>query len=465
MTTEPDRTRPTKPVVGAHRVLMLVHDFPPAASAGAWRPAKFAQHLPAFGWTPLVVTARADTYARTDPGSSVELQPPARLTRTRTLLARRTAHRSTGALHDGPRPRGPVAALGRALRSTLFVPDAQVAWWPFALTAALRLARRTPVDVVFATGPPFSTLILGARLARLLHRPFVADFRDPWTYDMALVRPWEPARRIRREHRQEQAVLAAADAVVVTAESLRGELCSVHRSLDPTRVHVVTNGYDEEAFAGLERPDGDRFTLVYTGRLGGEWYDPRPLLDVMDRWIAENPEITGTVELEIAGHTDTSLPLDGRPCRDMVRSRPAVGRRAALERQLGADVLVLLVTERRPRRVPGKLFEYLYAGAPILAIAEEGSDVARILREAHAGETFAPSDTGGALRFLQTAYAAWRGGRAPHASLDTGQRRPEVLAYDRRRLTGRLAAIFDGLAARNVATQPARRDGDASTSS
>src|SRR5262244_1928542 len=48
-------------------VVMIAYAFPPEGNAGAYRPLRFARHLPALGWRPTVISVATNVYERYDP--------------------------------------------------------------------------------------------------------------------------------------------------------------------------------------------------------------------------------------------------------------------------------------------------------------------------------------------------------------------------------------------------------------
>ncbi|SRR6266498_830872 len=113
-------------------------------------------------------------------------------------------------------------------------------------------------------------------------------------------------------------------------------------------------------------------------------------------------------------------------------------RKETIRRIRQADLLLLLA-ERFVIQIPGKTYEYLRAGRPILALTSEGA-LANFLLRTGAGWVVNPKDDAGVLGAVRERYRQWEAGeRGPVAD-------PEIVAgFDRRKLAGRLAELFDHL--------------------
>jgi glycosyltransferase involved in cell wall biosynthesis len=172
-----------------------------------------------------------------------------------------------------------------ALRAVAAVPDREVSWLLPAIAAAWRTARRQRPDVIYSSGPPFTAHLVGAVLARLAGRPWVADFRDPWARA-----PWRED-RFAFEKRAwtilERAIVTRADAVLFVTETNRRDFADCYGETVAARFHVVPNGCDLADFDGLTAapPPAGRFVLLHAGSLYGA-RNPAPLLRALRNAIA-----------------------------------------------------------------------------------------------------------------------------------------------------------------------------------
>lgn len=393
------------------RALLIAYDFPPIASAAAQRSRQLARHLPAYGWQPIVIAPRAGvSWAHDDPADTVLADLEVRRTRslepTRVL---RVARRG----HDAGRETTRPSRAGGRLREWTLVPDSRAGWIPFALASALRSVEEA--EVIVTTSPPVSAHIVGYAVARATGRPWVVDFQDPWS--LPEYQPWAGRFRPWMDTRLERAVLQQADRVVATTAWLAEYLA---RRGGGERVHVVSNGFDPEEFLPPPpRADGT-FTLVHAGSFYGP-RSPEPLLSAVAAALAADPSIRPVLRLRLFGSEDAenAVRLDAAVRRlglaDVVERPGQTPRREALAAMKSAAVLVLVTDPGDGGRglVPLKLYEYLGAGRPVLALTAPGGEAGRLVR-ATGGAAVDPPDTEGAAVALLRLYERWRAG--PHGS-------------------------------------------------
>ena len=192
---------------------MVCYYFPPLGGIGSVRALRFASLLPEFGWQPTVLAPSRGAYYR-DPSLAF---PEGQVVRTRSLELSRTGKRAFALGGDdtvpAPLGRGTARRLRAFARRWVYRPDAQVGWYPFAVTAGRALLRRKSFDVVFSSSFPITAHLIARRLARDFTLPWVAEFRDVWT-DAA---EYDSAARRRSDQRTERTLLRDADAVVTVS--------------------------------------------------------------------------------------------------------------------------------------------------------------------------------------------------------------------------------------------------------
>jgi glycosyltransferase involved in cell wall biosynthesis len=286
-----------------------------------------------------------------------------------------------------------------ALLTKVFVPDAHVvSWLPVALVAVRRLLTRHDVDCLVTSGPPESTHLIGLLLGA--RRPaWIADFRDGWCFE-PLRAPFPSAAQRALDARLERRVVTAAEVAIGATRPIAEDL---ERRLG-AHAGYVPNGWDPEAAPdapSLERgPLNDGVTLVYTGTLSGvRGSDPEPLLRAL-RIVRAQPGLP-RVRLVVAGRLTTSERdlIYRTGVAEAVEHMGMLDRAGALALQRSADALVLL-TSRNVSEATGKIFEYLGAGRPIVALAEN-NEAEHIVKETNTGVTVPPDDVEAIVRALR----------------------------------------------------------------
>jgi glycosyltransferase involved in cell wall biosynthesis len=389
------------------KVLLVTMHFPPAGGGGVQRSLKLAQYLPALGVETHVLAPDDPKWLHRDP----ELRIP-----TQAWIHR--------ARYVGPRARKPaeelrsVQGLERALvraqvtARRLLLPDASVTWNLTAVPAAIRIARREGIGAVITTSPPPSVHFVGAAVQKATGARWIADLRDPLVANPHR-RDDTAAARARQAATAQVAKLVArrADAVTCVSEAIADEV----RGLD-TRgaVRVISNGCDFDDFAGLEYRPGKRFRITHTGSFFGK-RDPRPFLqafhdadlDAVARFVGD----FRSTDREWA----ESLGLG-----DRLEVIPYAPRAESLRLQRDSEALLLLVPDAGGRGkgvLSGKVYEYIAAGRPTLAVVPPDGAAAALIRETGAGVVVAPDDVEGIRAALVDLHTRFVNGGLPSVEL------------------------------------------------
>jgi glycosyltransferase involved in cell wall biosynthesis len=379
------------------KVLLVTMYFPPAGGGGVQRPLKLAQYLPALGIETHVLAPDDPKWVHRDPDLRVPTQAWVHRVRYLGPRARRPAEELRAAEGVG---RALVQAQVTARR--LLLPDASVSWNLTAIPAAIRLVRRQGIDVVVTTSPPGSVHLVGAAAQKATGAGWLADLRDPLVANQQR-RADTAATRARQatNERLARLVAARADAISCVSEAIADEM----RSLAPRGpVRTIANGCDFDDFTGLEYRPSARFRITHAGSFFGR-RDPRPFLQALhDSGLDITARFAGdfrTSDREWAERLGLA---------DRLELIPYAPRSEALRLQRDSEALLLLVPDADGRGkgvLSGKVFEYLAAGRPILAVVPPEGAAAALVRETGAGIVVAPDDVDGirdALRQLHTRH-------------------------------------------------------------
>jgi glycosyltransferase involved in cell wall biosynthesis len=431
------------------RVLVVAYYFPPSGGPGVQRVLKFVKYLPEFGWDPAVLTVQDGDYPARDPSLLEEI--PAGMPVHRTpILEPYTVYRALTGKRKGeavdvntnyrPGTKVPLTErLSQAVRATLFIPDARVGWLPFGLGRGARIAREWGADLIFSSSPPYTAALLGRGIARRAKLPWVFELRDPWTGFLSAPVRHGPSRALDR--RLERNCVRDAARVVLAWRGIGRDLEGKYPGLGAPKFRLIENGFDPDDLAGAEPIRADRFTVVYTGSMYGV-RNPDTFLQAVARLLDEGRVAAGELLVRFVGRFgDEVRAMFRRPeLRGVVEE---VGHRPHAESvryTLGADVLLLVVDDVAGSEgiVPGKVFEYIGARRPILAVAPEG-DVADLVRRTGAGVVVDRNDVAG----MAAALAAWIDERRATGRVVFPGREEEVNRLSRRGRTEELARVFD----------------------
>jgi len=379
------------------KVLLVSYWFPPANTMAAIRIGKLAKYLDDAGHDVRVLAARSPE----DPSLPVEL-PEDRVIRTRywevdhildpiTRPLRRVAQalfwlggkKSEPVQIKGSAPSDAPMSIATAIRwhyhALMQMPDSRIGWRGYALDAARRLMASWRPDIIVASAPPFTCLVVARRLGREFDVPWVAEFRDIWVDN-----PYntDPIWRQRIDRVVERAILNSADGIV-TVTPIWSEV--VERQYGHP-VTTILNGYaEEDRVEPSPAAPSETVSIVYTGGVYPGFRDPSPLFAA----IALLDDRRRHVEVLFYGpEADDVMPLaESHGVADRVFVRPRVGHRESLRIQATADVLLLMQWNdaKDEGNIPGKFFEYLGARRPILMLGYEQGILARMIRERGAG--------------------------------------------------------------------------------
>jgi len=394
------------------KVLLVTLYFPPAGGGGVQRPLKLAQYLPALGIETHVLAPDDPKWVHRDPDLRVPTQAWVHRVRYFGPRARRPAEELRAA--DG---------LGRALVQAqvtarrLLVPDASVTWNLTAIPAAIRLVRREGIDAVITTSPPGSIHFVGAAVRQATGARWLADLRDPLVANPHR-RADTVATRARQAANEQLARLVArrADAVSCVSEAIAEEV----RGLDPRGiVRTIANGCDFDDFVGLEYERASRFRITHAGSFFGK-RDPRPFLQALH-------DSNLDVVARFAGDFRSSDRewAESLGLGDRLELIPYAPRAESLRLQRDSEALLLLVPDAGGRGkgvLSGKVFEYLAAGRPILAVVPPDGAAAELIRETGSGIVVAPDDVEGIGAALRELHAQFLDGGVPAVDLSESDR-------------------------------------------
>lgn len=343
---------------------MVAYHFPPlAGSSGVQRCLRFAQHLPEFGWEPLVLTAHERAYERVS--DDLTGQIPQGMLVKRALAFDAARH---------------FSIAGRYPRA-LACPDRWASWKLDAVRKGLALIRSHRPDVLWSTFPIATAHSIGAELQRRSGLPWVADFRDPMVQDgyPADPRIWRGYDAIERH------TLGSAAACTFTSPSAARSYAARYPDAAP-RIGVIENGYDEGSFAGLGAHDATPLnsgllTVLHSGIVYPSERDPTQLFAALRMLGPAARRVR--IRFRGAAHDELLRSLsEAHGVGALIETVPPIAYDDALREMMRADALLVLQASNCNEQIPAKLYEYLRCGRPILGLCDPIGDTAAALREA-----------------------------------------------------------------------------------
>lgn len=417
------------------KVLFIAYLYPPIANSGTRRSLEFVNHLPDNGWQPTVLTVANPEPRACDPSLLDEVRPGTIIERV-PLWSEIAANR-LATIFEVLADRSRLAqGLKWRIERLFQIPDDCAAWRSTAVARAVRLYQQQKFDVIYATGWPWTSFLIASEIRRITGCPFVVDYRDLWKPSDA---EWDKHSMLQKwlQPPLEKKILRNAAAVITTTLSFA-------RMLEESGAHgksvCIPNGFNPNDFAKVAvLPEAGRDGLVkiaYTG-IWRPGYGPDNLYRAIRRLKDANAPCLGRLQVTMAGFQPGRAAEYG--VSDIVEERGQVPHSEAVRLMMTASVLYLPVSSGLYEKasLPGKLFEYLGSGRPIIASSLADSEVTAALGAVGGNLVIAPDDIEGLARTIEKLCA-------PGESTVFSERLPGATArYERSHLTAELAKVFD----------------------
>lgn len=417
------------------KVLIIAYYFPPMGMGGVQRALKFAKYLPFFGWQPIILTVRDVDYFAKDYTLLEELSIDTKIIRTGSL----DPLRISCLLKKGETLEGKTYTPRKSqAQSWMFFPDNKVGWVPFALSKAIPLIKKENVEIIFSTSPPPTSHLLGYLLKKVTKKPWVADFRDPWIGFQYESFPTFVHRKLK--HGLEKLITKNADAIITINSKLSQKL----RQLAPPakRIETITNGYDQEDFESVPARADNIFTILHSGTFSPD-HNPLPFFVALSNLLEKkmiNPEKLKVLHCGLSLGIDLEKIVEQYELKRVFFSLGYLPHSQTIQKLKEADLL-LLTTAPHPQAefaTTGKLFEYLAAQKPILAIVPEDSSAAQIIRSTGGGTVVDPQEKDKIGEAILSYYNKYYQNKINYQIDQT-----MLSQFERKHLTSKLATLFD----------------------
>lgn len=391
------------------KALIITYYWPPAGGSGVQRWLKFVKYFRDFGIEPIVYTVENPNYpildeslAKDIPEGIEILKQPIWEPNSLFAFFGKKKIESAGFLNPNPSIFGKILQY---IRANYFIPDARKFWVKPSTSYLKTYLKTNKIDVVITTGPPHSMHLIGLNLKKELNIKWIADFRDPWTeIDYFQQLPLTKI-AIEKHHFLEKEVLKNADAVLVVGKTMQ-----VNFNRFNNNVITVTNGFDEVITDAIVELDS-KFTITHIGLMNAD-RNPKILWEVLSEIISENKEFATDFELKLIGKADGSVidDISKYQISSNIHVIDYVTHDKVVEFQKKSQVLLLIVNNVPSAKgiITGKIFEYLMAKRPILAIAPINGDVSEIINETNSGIIIDFADKIGLKKAILELYAKFK---------------------------------------------------------
>ena len=421
------------------RALVITYYWPPAGGPGVQRWLKFVTYFKDFGIEPVVFIPDNPHYPLQDKSIVSEIPEGIEIIRfpikepygfAKIFSKKKTNQVSSGIITN--KNQSVLEKLLLWIRGNFFIPDARIGWVKPAVGFLKEYLAKNDMDIVISSGPPHSLHLIGMALKEELGIKWVADFRDPWTtihYHQSL----RLNKRAQKKHlKLESKVLNNSDLVVVTSARTKKEF----QKITSVPIEVISNGYD--ILEKIEPNLDAQFSIAHIGSLLTN-RNPELLWEILSELKDENKVFSKNLLIKLVGAVSEDV-LESLAVLGLTENYKTLGyvsHQEAIQIQHDAQVLLLVEMDSPETKsiIPGKLFEYVAANRPILAIGPEGSDVEGIIKETNTGVYFKYTDKEKLKQQLQLYYEAYL-----KANLNVNSKNIEK--YSRSALTKSLSTIL-----------------------
>lgn len=369
------------------KVLIITYYWPPAGGSGVQRWLKFVKYLQDFNVVPVVYTVDKPNYVLLDETlqkeipKNIEILKQAIWEPNNIFSKFKNNQHQTSAGFLNPNPSFFERKL-QYIRANYFIPDARKYWVKPSVKYLSDYLKYNKTDVIITTGPPHSLHLIGLELQKQSGVKWIADFRDPWT-DIDYFHQLPLSNKSKQKHLiLEKEVLKSADSVLVVSETMKENYKRFN-----SNIQVITNGFDGNISQKKVDLD-DKFTITHIGMMNAD-RNPTILWKVLRELVNEDTHFASDLQIKLIGKSATEIynSIKENKIENYIQFIGYLPHQKVMDHQRSSQVLLLVVNNVPSAKgiITGKIFEYLQAKRPILAIGPVDGDLATIIENTNSG--------------------------------------------------------------------------------
>ena len=417
------------------KVLIITYYWPPAGGSGVQRWLKFSKYLRDFEIEPVIYTVENPSYPILD--NSLENEIPKELEilkqpifEPNSILSVFSGKKKESAGFLNPNP----TFIGKTLqyiRANYFIPDTRKFWIKPSVKFLSAYLNDNQIDVVITSGPPHSMHLIGLELKKKLNIQWISDFRDPWTeidyfHQLPLTQ-----KSIHKHRLLEEEVLKKSDAVLVVGNTMKENF--LHHT---DKIEVITNGFDTIEKVSSKELD-QKFSITHVGLMNSD-RNPKILWQVLKEICDTDSDFKNDLIIRLIGEVDSGVADDLKIFdASVIEMISYLNHQKVSKYQSSTQVLLLSINNVPSAKsiITGKIFEYLQAKRPILAIGPEDGDAAMILKNTNAGTIIGFKNKTALKATILNLYKDYKEGVLFVKSINIEQ-------YHRKNITSQLAEVI-----------------------
>lgn len=355
------------------KVLVIAYYFPPMGLSGVQRTLKFVKYMKNFNWEPIVLTTSDVGYYAHD----FTLLDEAEKSGVKIVRAGgRDINSRLGQKGTMKMPSEIIRKILSRLSATFFIPDNKKGWCKIAILTARELLLKENFDVIYVSGPPFSSFNMAVRLKKEFHLPLVIDYRDLWFGSQFGFYPTPIHKYLHKK--MEYLALKTAERITVTNRKIKEKLLYRYKFLTFEDIYILSHGFDPQDFENLvrEKKTSSKMILTYSG-IFYEFITPKYFLNAFKRLSIERPDVAVNIELHFVGllRKENEKLIRKLGLQEFVKEYGYLNHKDALVKIISSDILWLMVGNAKniDTHSAGKLYEYFGTRKPILANIPDGA--------------------------------------------------------------------------------------------
>ena len=380
------------------KVLVITYFWPPSGKATVHWPLKIIKYLPEFGCEPYVLTVKENFFSRRDDSLFKEINPSLKVYKSRSFEPFNLYKKFIGKgkqehIVDSETISKTNNSFSHLvsiwIRMNLFIPDARIGWYFSAVKMGRKIIKENKIDAIISIGPPHSTHLIAGRLSKLFGISHYPVFIDPWV-DIIYYKDFNRNRiTLSLDNHFEKKILKFSKASIFVTQTMQDDYLKKYPFLKD-KSFVLYWGYDEETFQNLEGSmTGNKDTIIHAGNIF-DYQNPVGFWKLVRQKINSGQKL----KIKFIGSVSPAIKKEIRTAGldKFTEYAGFLPYKELLTELINAKYLLVCASE--PRHVPGKLFEYLRTGRPIIAFGDDNKEVHDILKNSNAGMIFNYNESG-----------------------------------------------------------------------
>jgi len=436
------------------KVLFCAYWFPPIGGVGVQRSLKFVKYLRRYGYDPVVLTCVPDNCWQfaIDESLLKEIQEDITIIRINNDIylpemisekEQQEIFNLYAGVVDSESWMNQLKEIQGQLVYPLLSLNTSICWINRCLKYLESKLDLSEIELIYTTGDPFETFILGYYIKNKYGIPWIQDYRDPWCTNKYFTENiydslW--TQTLYLQEKLEERLIENSDKVIL-ATDFSHEFTGKY-GINKSKFVEINNGYDEEDFKDISVKvnKNDKFTLCYNGHVY-KTTNPIPLLRIINIMIEQKKIEKDKIQWLFNGivENDWKQCIDKEDKYKIIRYNGHLNHKTGLEISINSDVLVLFggIGEGAKIVYTGKVFEYLRMKKPIFCFSSKDGILDQLLFQTKTGKCFEYDDYDNIEKYLIYLYEKWKTGEF---FMEFNHK--EIERYSRENETKCLAEVF-----------------------